>query len=129
MDEIGERLGTIDGLRVKPYWANSVAPPAALVSLPDRIEYDQTYGRGSDSMDLEVLVLIGKASDRASRDKIARYANGSGEGSVKATLEATGYETCDDVRVVSCEFGTEPIAGGGAYLVAVFQLNITGSGA
>lgn len=127
MDELGVRLKAIEGLRVKPYWADSITPPAAIVLLPDRIDFDETYDRGSDSMEIPVWVLVGKASDRASRDAIARYASGSGEHSIKARLEASGYTSCDDVTVRSCEFLGENVSGVD-YLVAAFQLTITGSG-
>lgn len=88
MDEIAARLDTIDGLRVHAYPADNVAPPAAVVTYPGSIDFDSTYARGMDRIpDLSVVVLVGKVSDRASRDRISAYVNGSGASSIKAVLE------------------------------------------
>lgn len=48
MDELGAALGTIPGLRVFPYWADRITPPAAVVGWPDPLTYDATMRRGSD---------------------------------------------------------------------------------
>ena len=128
MDEIGVALDTIDGLRVHPWNRSKITPPAALVTLPSLVTYDQTYGRGSDRVELDVVVLVGKASDRASRDQIARYADGSGTHSVKAALEARTWTTCHEVTASECEFATYTVAGTD-YLGAVFALVIHGQGA
>jgi hypothetical protein len=91
MDAVGDRLDTIAGLRVFAYPPGSVTPPAAVVSYPEGIEFDATYGRGSDRMTLPVVVVVGKASDRAARDKLGAYCDGSGASSVKAVLESGEY--------------------------------------
>lgn len=127
MDEIGAALKTIAGLKVFPYSASKVTPPAAIVGWPDPYTYDDTMGRGSDRLTIPVYVVVGNVSARASRDAIARYADGSGEASVKAAIEAADYESCDSIRVESCEFGTTTVAGT-EYLLATFQMDVTGAG-
>jgi len=130
MDELGTKLDPIPGLRVKAYNADSVVPPVAIVSLPDGIDFDATYGRGSDSMTLVVDVLVGKVSDRKSRDAIARYADGSGSHSVKQALDSSNtntYQSCDAVTVASVDFGVSDEAGID-YLAGRFTVNVTGSG-
>lgn len=127
MDEIGTALGEIDGLRVHPFPARKITPPAAVVLLPELITFDATYGRGSDTIQLDIVVFVGAASDRASRDLVAAYADGSGASSVKAALEAHTWTSCDDVHAKSCELGAVR-SGDAEYLGAIFTLSITGQG-
>lgn len=128
MDEVGDRLATIAGLRVYRYPADNVAPPAAVVTYPEQIDYDGAYARGMDRVTLPVVVLVGKVSDRASRDRVAAYCDGSGARSLKAALEAGTYTACDTVRVTGAEFDVVQMAGVD-YLSAAFTLDIAGTGA
>lgn len=127
MEEVAARLATIKGMRVFPYPADSVSPPAAIVSYPETLTYDETYGRGSDRMALPVVVVVGKPYDRSTRDLITRYTDGSGASSVKAALETGTYASCDGVRVTRAEFDVVSIAGTD-YVAAQFDLDIAGSG-
>lgn len=128
MDQVATQLDTISGLRVYAYPADSVAPPAAIVSYPKEYEYDATYGRGSDRISLPVVVVAGKVSDRASRDALGAYVDGSGTSSVKAVLESASYTAFDELRVTGVEFDTVLIAGTN-YIAALFTLDIAGEGA
>jgi hypothetical protein len=47
MDDLGAALETIDGLRVFPYWADKIVPPAAIVGFPESLDFDETMGRGA----------------------------------------------------------------------------------
>lgn len=87
MDAIGVRLSTISGLRVADYPSDSVNPPQAIVSLPSTVEYDVVAGRGADRAVIPVMVLVGRVSDRAARDLMARYVSGTGAYSVKTAVE------------------------------------------
>lgn len=129
MDEIGDRLATIEGLRVYRYPADTVQPPAAVVMFPDDYEYDSTYARGMDRiMNLPVAVMVGKASDRASRDQIAKWADGSGVNSIKQVLEAEPtYSAFDTLRVTSVAFDIFLVASV-EHLTATFTLDISGGG-
>lgn len=127
MDAVSNQLDTITGLRCFAYPPDAVAPPAAIVSYPEEIVFDETYGRGMDRMSLPVVVVVGKVSDRATRDTIAAYTSGSGSSSVKAVLEAGTYSAFHTIRVESVEFDVVSIAGT-EYLAALFTLDIAGSG-
>lgn len=128
MDELGDRLDTITGLRVYRYPPDNIAEPAAIVTYPENVTYDETMRRGMDRYpDLAVIVLVGKVSDRASRDRISIFANGAGDKSIKAVLDGGGYESCDSVRVMGAEFDIVSMAGV-EYLAATFTLDIAGPG-
>ena len=87
MDALGAALGDIDGIRVYDYQADSIAAPAVVVALPEAVMYDSTYARGCDSAMFAVHVLVGRSSDRASRDALGAYLTGTGPSSVKQALE------------------------------------------
>jgi hypothetical protein len=121
MDDIGTALATITGLRVYDFPPKSAQPPFAFVDMPDTIEYDCTYQRGTDRCKLNVVVAVADVVDRSVRDQIAAYAAGSGVQSIKAVLDAASIGQTR--RVVSADF--RPIVvGGGMYFGAVFELDI-----
>ena len=127
MDAIGTQLDTIAGLRVYDFPADSITPPAAVLAYPDSITFDETYGRGMDRLMLPVLLMVGKANDRAARNNLLPYCAGSGTKSIKAVVEAGSYTAFDTVRVMSAEFDVVRIAGVD-YAAALFDLDIAGSG-
>lgn len=87
MDAIGARLVGVTGLRVYDYAADAASPPAAIVALPEMVEYDAVAARGADRVLIPVTVLVGRVSDRAARDQLAQYVSGTGATSVKAAIE------------------------------------------
>lgn len=127
-DELAAQLETITGLRVFAYPPPTLVPPAAIVSYPDRVTFDETYGRGMDRAEQWPIVLVvGKASDRAARDRVYRYADGSGAVSVKAVLEAGEYTAFETIRVAGVEFDVVTIAATD-YIAALFTVDIAGPG-
>jgi hypothetical protein len=126
--ELGEGLETVGGLRVLPFDARSVAPPAVLFGLPEDYVFDDTYQRGMDHLTIPVTVVVGAVSDRAARTEVMAYASGSGPKSVKAALESHAYTACDSVRVVDAEFGSLTIAAVD-FLAVTFSVTIYGRGA
>lgn len=127
--ELHTALAAISGLRRPPWGVEKISPPAAIIALPERIDYDSTYGRGSDHIpDVAVIVLVGRPNARTARKQIAAYADGSGPKSVKVAIEAHTYTSCDSVHVAWAEFDTAKYAGID-YLAAIFHLDIVGKGA
>lgn len=124
MDGIGTRLATITGLRVHDYIADSITPPAAMVSLPD-VTYDSTMSRGSDDCSVDVIVFVGRASDRASRDQLADYIHGTGSKSIKAAIEGdvTLNGSAQTARVQSATAEVMTVAGND-YLAATFTIEV-----
>lgn len=130
MDEIGASVRGVQGLsgRTYAYPPPTVTGLAGIVSYPDKIDYDQTYGRGMDKItDLPVLIVVGQATDRGARDRVAQYAAGSGALSVKAAIEAGPHTSFNDVQVKSCEFDVVSIAAID-YICAMFRMDIAGQG-
>lgn len=130
MDEIGASIQGVEGLegRTFAYPPPTVTGFAGIVSYPDRIDYDQTYGRGMDKItDLPVLIVVGQATDRGARDRVAQYAVGFGPMSVKAAIEAGPHTSFDDIQVKSCEFDVVTI-GAIDYICAMFKMDIAGQG-
>ncbi|MEV4846134.1 hypothetical protein AB0K20_23315 [Micromonospora matsumotoense] len=126
--EVRQALGTI-GLSLPEWGVQRIHPPAAMVALPERIAFDQTYGRGSDSIEgLPVLVLVARPTSPEARREIAEYAAGAGPKSVKAAIEAHQFTAADEVTVVSAEFDVVTLLAT-EYLVAQFNLDIVGRGA
>lgn len=130
MDEIAARLRQAPTLagRTTAYPPGSVKAPAAIVTYPDSYQFDGTYGRGMDRIKGEVVVVVGRPTDRSTRDRLTRYVDGSGPESVKALVDGDDYASCDSVRVESALFDTFKI-GGVDYLAAVFSVDIVGRGA
>lgn len=130
MDEIAERLRAAPSLagRTYAYPPATVSAPAAIVSYPTRGEFDQTSGRGVDKMTGVVVVVVGRPTERQTRDLITKYIDGFGAESVKSLVDGDGdYASCDSVTVVDWETDVYTI-GAVDYLTAVFALDIWGPG-
>lgn len=127
VDELATQLGEIDGLRVHKEPTSPVNPPAAVLTFPD-ITFDATYGRGMDMLNLPLVLVVARVSDRMSGKEIRGYVSGSGDTSIKAVVEAGTYTAFDTVRVASVDFDVITI-GGVDYLAATFTLEIAGTGA
>lgn len=128
-NEVRTALDTIAGLHVPEWGVQRLSSlPAGLVTLPEQITYDATYGRGADQITgMGVIILVPHPSKPEARRSIAVYADGSGPKSVKAAVEAYAYTSCDSLRVASAEFDVASYAGT-EYLAAMFHLDITGQG-
>lgn len=127
MDELGAALGSISGLRVFPYDANKVTPPAAIVDLPEPIEFDETYHRGMDHWTVPVSVVVG-GTGLPARDALGPYISGSGVRSIKAVVDGYTYTSCDSVTVVRAEIAYLTF-GGAQFLGALFDVDVAGQGA
>lgn len=127
MDGMAAALDTIAGLRTWAWPPGKITPPAAIVAYPQTINYDATYGRGADTMIIQVVVLAGPPTERQTRDVLAGYLNGSGAASVKEALEAAAIDTVDSLRVASVDSDVYE-QGAAKYLAAIFDIEIIGSG-
>lgn len=123
-----ERLDTVVAGRGFAYPVATLTPPAAVVSYPEKINYDLTYGRGVDKIDdWPIIVVEGKVSDRSATERLYAYAHPVGPKSVKRALEQPGSAAWDDLQVTGCEFDVVTIAAVD-YGAAIFHCTITGQG-
>ncbi len=128
MEEIADKLKHFTGLNVFDYPVDSVTPPAGILSYPERIEYDVTYQAGEMMFwNLPVYMVTDRVDSKSARNQVAKWTDPNGVNSVKTYLDKENYNSCDDVQVVSATFDTMTVAGID-YLVAVFELNVTGEG-
>lgn len=130
-EELAGKLDAIDGLRAFGYPVAQLPFPGAIVGLPDEIQFDQTYGRGSDAMTFPVWVMVGRADERAAVLELLPYLDGAGDKSVKTALDNTTtntYTECDTVTVTTAVPGTYSYNGVDAF-GAEFTVQVTGSGA
>jgi hypothetical protein len=127
MKECAQVMGTVTGLRVFDYPPETISAPAGYVSYPESIDFDATYGRGTDKVvGLPIVLLAGKATSRAARDTVSGWSAGGGA-SLKAAFEAHTWTSCDDLTITSVRFDTEELAGN-PYLAAIFTADAIGSG-
>lgn len=133
MTEVDTRLRAVPGLRSTAIGADGpVTPPCAVQYLPDRIDFDLTYGRGMDKIsDLIVVVFVGRGNLRSAVKAITPYVAGSGTKSIKAALDSATapYTGCADFQVIYAEIDYAARLGGTDYLAALFHCNFAGSGA
>lgn len=121
MDQIGSRLATISGLRVFDFPAENAQPPFALVDFPESVEYDSAMARGADRATFNVLVGVSRNVDRAARDALAAYMDGSGSKSIKTAIE--GGTVGDSARVTSVTV-SEIVMAGVPFVGAVFVVDV-----
>jgi hypothetical protein len=126
MTEVAAAAATVTGLRTSSWSDKSVLPPAALVDLPNEINYrDAQYGERID--DLPLILLVGAATQRTAVTRLAAYLKGTGASSVKAAVEAYAYTSADSVTVRRVEITTAKVAAID-YLAAIFHLDVYGKG-
>lgn len=132
MTEVDTRLKTITALRNTSIGTDSaIAVPAAVQYLPDRVDFDQTAGRGADKItDLIVVVFVGRANMRNAVKAIAPYVAGSGAKSIRQVLDTrtAAYTSCSDLQVVYAEIDYNAVIGSVSYLAALFHCNVYGPG-
>jgi hypothetical protein len=85
---IETNLASITGLRTFDVFQGQVPTPAAVIELPDRIDYDQTFASATDGWTINVVVLVSRASERGGRKKLIDYLDGAGATSVKTAIES-----------------------------------------
>lgn len=127
MDELGAACEAIDGLRVTPYPESRINPPQAMVSYPRRYSYDESFGNGTEDVELSVVVFVGGRDAGSVRNSIGQYVDGVGGASVKQAIEAHVTSAWDIAHVIDAEFIIATVAGV-EYQSAMFRVRILGKG-
>lgn len=123
-DGLASRMGTISGLRTSSTVPDSPRPPIAVV-MPDRVVYDLNARRGADTFLFTIILLVGRADDRAAQDNLDKYI--VGDNSIKAAIEAdrTLGGVANTCRVTEMNSYASMIIGETVYLAANFAVEVT----
>ena len=122
---LATQLATIRGLRTAATVPDNPAPPVAVI-VPVNVEYDVSFGRGTDLYTFSVLLIVGRMSERAAQTTLDAYINPTGATSVKAAINAdpTLGGACQSARVTNMVNYGSLIVGDTEYLSADFQITI-----
>ena len=82
---IATAMGAIPNLRTSATVPDNPRPPIAVV-MPERIAYDLNARRGADTFFFTIMLLVGRADDRAAQGNLDAFL--VGENSIKAAVEA-----------------------------------------
>ena len=123
-DGLADRMSTIRGLRTSATVPDAPRPPVAVV-MPDRVVYDLNARRGADTFLFTVILLVGRADDRAAQNNLDAYI--VGDSSIKAAIEAdrTLGGVANTCRVTEMNNYASMIIGETVYLAAQFAVEVT----
>jgi len=110
-DNLKTALQTITGLRVMDYVPDSANIPtnnAFAVVGQLSLNYDYTLNRGFDFATCNIIVMVGRMSERNGQERLDGLLASSGSTSIKAAVEAdkTLSGAVQTLRVVSASPGT-----------------------
>ena len=120
---IANNLATISGLRTSWFVPDNPSPPIAIV-VPDRVDYDVSMARGSDTFAFQVLIIAGRINERSAQSTLDAYLDSTGSASIKAAIESdkTLAGAAHSLRVTDWS-GYGPLAIGDAqYLTVTFRV-------
>ncbi|HEY7823331.1 MAG TPA: hypothetical protein VIG24_10875 [Acidimicrobiia bacterium] len=122
-DGLADAMGTISGLRTSATVPDYPRPPIAIV-MPDRIVYDLNANRGADTYFFTIMLLVGRADDRAAQNNLDAYIVGTG--SIKAAVESdrTLGGVANTCRVTEMGNYSSMSVGDTLYLAASFTVEV-----
>ncbi len=104
---------------VYPYPIESIAVPCTVIGYPERIDFDNTFGRGSDRADVPLWVIVGKTGTADARDALSTLI--ADASSVKSALD--GQHAFGAVRVTDASI-QEIAVGGVTYMAVKFSCDV-----
>jgi len=108
--------------RIYAWPVDSVAPPAVVIGYPTALDFDVTFGRGSDRAVFPIYFVAGRISDRTTRDALSVIVTGAN--SIKTALDGPLSSTLGGtVRVTDCQV-QEVTVGSISLLAAVFSTEV-----
>lgn len=122
---LATNLATVSGLRTSALIPDAPQPPIAVV-IPDNITYDTAFGRGLDTYEYTVTVIVGRQSDRTAQGSLDGYCNPTGAQSIKTAIESdkTLGGVAQTLRVTNMKtYGSMTIADT-VYLIADFSVTV-----
>ena len=122
---IAANLSTISGLPTSWFVPDNPSPPIAIV-VPERVDYDVSFARGSDTFYLNVLIIGGRINERTAQSSLDAFLDSTGTSSVKTAIESdkTLGGAAHSLRVADWS-GYGPLAIGDAqYLTVTFRVMV-----
>lgn len=122
---IATNLGSITGLRTAATMPDQPNPPIAIV-MPQSVSYDTAFGRGLDTYEFVVLVIVGRVDERTAQNLLDGYCNPTGATSIKTAIESDrtlGGEV-NDLRVTDMRNYSSIPVGEVTYLAAEFVVSV-----
>lgn len=107
--------------RAYGYPASVVQKGDAAVGLPERVEFDMTFGRGLESAVIPVWVVCGQPGDKRTRDEVSRLVGSATD--VKSALDGDLGGVVSSLRVTDCSIETYE-ATGGIYVAVRFDCEV-----
>jgi hypothetical protein len=122
---LATNLGTISGLRTSALVPDNPNPPMAIIE-PQSIQFDTSMGRGLDTLNFMVSVIVGRVSERSGQNSLDSYCASSGSHSVKSAIESdrTLGGKANDCRVTGLSSYGQVTIGDTTYLAADFAVTV-----
>jgi hypothetical protein len=122
---LATNLATISGLRTAATMPDNPNPPIAIV-MPQGISFDTSFGRGLDTYEFVVLVIVGRVDERTAQNLLDGYCNPTGATSIKTALESdrTLGGQAQDLRVTEMRNYSSVPVGEVTYLAAEFVVSV-----
>jgi hypothetical protein len=131
-EELAGRLRMVSQLQqVHIVPPGQIVTPAAVVTFPQRVDFDLSGDRGTDSMLIPVLVMTAKVGGSQNAwGVLSDFLNGSGAPSIKAAIEADYAPAPGVFDYAHVESETTDVTrwGGTDYLTLSFDVTVVGSG-
>lgn len=126
-DTISAAVPSLTGYRTTPEQANL----PAFVVIPRTTNFVVAMGRGIDTYDLDVLVLISRRDDGLAQDDLDEYVNGFGDKSIRQAVwndRTLGLANCDAHVVGLSDYGARFNIGELEHVGARLLVRVTTSG-
>ena len=120
---LASSMSSISGLRTSATIPDNPRPPIAVV-MPDRVLFDLNARRGADTFYFSVMMIVGRADDRAAQNNLDGYIVGAG--SLKAAIESdrTLGGVANTCRVTEMGNYSSMSLGDVVYLAAQFTVEV-----
>lgn len=123
---MANNLSAITGLRAFAYVPDDPKPPVAYV-IPNGISFDTAMGRGANTYDFTIKVIVGRWSERTAQDALDGFCDPASTTSVKKAIEADRQlgGKAFDLRVQALRsYGPIILDDGITYLAAEFAVQV-----
>ena len=120
---LASSMGSIAGLRTSSTVPDNPRPPIAVV-MPDRVTYDLNANRGADTFFFTIILLVGRADDRAAQNNLDAFI--VGPTSIKKAVESdrTLGGKANTCRVTDMSNYSSMMVGETLYLAAQFNVEV-----